>query len=54
MSAVRSISPESTLPAWISHYINGARVPAAEGPTSAVYNPATGAQTGVLPLADRA
>ena len=53
MSAVRSISPEST-PAWISHYINGARVPATEGPSSAVYNPATGLQTGVLPLADRA
>ncbi|MCC6592795.1 MAG: CoA-acylating methylmalonate-semialdehyde dehydrogenase [Xanthomonadales bacterium] len=32
----------------------GARVPAGDGPTCPVYNPATGTQTGVLPLADRA
>ena len=56
MSAVRSISEtvQASAPTWISHYINGARVEAADGPTSPVYNPATGAQTGILPLADRA
>ncbi|MCC6297090.1 MAG: aldehyde dehydrogenase family protein, partial [Pseudomonadales bacterium] len=53
MSAVRSIVSDSAEPAWIAHYIAGARVPAADGPTSPVYNPATGAQTGTLPLADR-
>jgi len=36
----------------IPHLINGARVPSATGRTSAVYNPATGEQTGELGLAD--
>ncbi len=56
MSAVRS-SPDtdvSTQPSWIAHYVNGSRVAQAAGRTGAVYNPATGVQTGVLPLADRA
>jgi len=36
----------------ISHLINGANVPSATGRTSAVFNPATGQQTGELGLAD--
>lgn len=48
--------PESigaAAPAVIPHYIGGARVAPDDGPTSPVYNPATGVQTGILPLADR-
>ncbi|MDP2325776.1 MAG: aldehyde dehydrogenase family protein, partial [Gammaproteobacteria bacterium] len=48
------ILPEAAAPTRIAHYINGARVEGADAPTSPVYNPATGAQTGILPLADRA
>ena len=40
-------------PVFIPHYINGMRVERVDGPTSPVYNPASGAQTGILPLADR-
>ena len=56
MSAVRSNqdTDDSTQPSWIAHYVNGSRVAQASGRTGAVYNPATGVQTGVLPLADRA
>ena len=50
----RSKAMDALAPTRIAHYINGARVDAADGPTSPVYNPATGAQTGILPLADRA
>ncbi len=45
---------EAAAPTRIAHYINGACVEVVDGPTSPVYNPATGAQTGILPLADRA
>ncbi|MFO1495357.1 MAG: CoA-acylating methylmalonate-semialdehyde dehydrogenase [Lysobacterales bacterium] len=41
-------------PVLIPHYIAGQRIAAAAARTSPVYNPATGQQTGVLPLADRA
>ena len=53
MSAVRNIDeqPAVAAPARIAHYINGRRVEGGEGPVSAVYNPATGVQTGILPLA---
>jgi len=56
MSAVRSIPVESkdSAPTLIAHYINGARAAFTDGPSSPVYNPATGVQTGILPLADRA
>ena len=56
MSAVRSNpdTDDSTQPSWIAHYVNGSRVAQASGRTGAVYNPAAGVQTGVLPLADRA
>src|SRR5581483_495444 len=38
--------------AEISHWIDGAVVAGRSGRTSAVYNPATGAQTGAVALAD--
>jgi malonate-semialdehyde dehydrogenase (acetylating)/methylmalonate-semialdehyde dehydrogenase len=38
----------------ITHYIDGKRVPGRSGRTSAVFNPATGEQTGDLHLADTA
>ena len=38
-------------PVIIPHYIAGARVSADDARTSVVYNPATGEQTGRLPLA---
>jgi malonate-semialdehyde dehydrogenase (acetylating) / methylmalonate-semialdehyde dehydrogenase len=45
---IRSV--ESALPLRIPHYINGARVDGGDAPTQPVYNPATGAQSGILPL----
>jgi malonate-semialdehyde dehydrogenase (acetylating)/methylmalonate-semialdehyde dehydrogenase len=49
---IRSVAP-ATAPQAIPHYIGGRRVEGAAGaPTSAVYNPASGRQTGILPLAD--
>ena len=36
----------------ISHLINGTKVSSTSGRTSAVFNPATGEQTGELGLAD--
>jgi malonate-semialdehyde dehydrogenase (acetylating) / methylmalonate-semialdehyde dehydrogenase len=50
---IRSV-PATAAPAPIPHYIGGRRLEVASGPTSAVFNPATGAQSGVLPLADAA
>ncbi len=38
----------------IDHWISGARVPGASGRTSPVFDPATGQQTGEVPLASRA
>jgi malonate-semialdehyde dehydrogenase (acetylating)/methylmalonate-semialdehyde dehydrogenase len=50
---IRSV-PATAAPAPIPHYIGGRRLEVASGPTSPVFNPATGAQSGVLPLADAA
>ena len=47
---IRSV-PASSAPQAIPHYIGGQRLTQDNARTSAVYNPATGAQTGVLPLA---
>jgi malonate-semialdehyde dehydrogenase (acetylating) / methylmalonate-semialdehyde dehydrogenase len=40
----------ASLPAHIPHYINGARVDGNGDASAPVFNPATGAQTGILPL----
>jgi malonate-semialdehyde dehydrogenase (acetylating) / methylmalonate-semialdehyde dehydrogenase len=45
---IRSVQP--ALPARIPHYINGQRVDGSDAATGAVYNPATGQQSGILPL----
>jgi malonate-semialdehyde dehydrogenase (acetylating)/methylmalonate-semialdehyde dehydrogenase len=50
---VRSV-PKASAAQPIPHYIGGARVPGSGAASSAVFNPATGAQTGLLPLADAA
>ncbi len=50
---VRSV-PKTSAAQPIPHYIGGARVPGSGAASSAVFNPATGAQTGLLPLADAA
>ncbi|HXH02667.1 MAG TPA: aldehyde dehydrogenase family protein, partial [Candidatus Competibacteraceae bacterium] len=39
------------MPQMIPHYINGRPVDGQSSRTSPVYNPATGEQTGILPLA---
>jgi malonate-semialdehyde dehydrogenase (acetylating)/methylmalonate-semialdehyde dehydrogenase len=41
-------------PQRIPHWIGGRRVDGDDNPTGPVYNPATGRQTGILPLADAA
>ncbi|MDZ4812372.1 MAG: CoA-acylating methylmalonate-semialdehyde dehydrogenase [Pseudomonadota bacterium] len=41
-------------PVRIPHYINGRRVNGNEAPVAPVFNPATGAQSGILALADAA
>jgi malonate-semialdehyde dehydrogenase (acetylating)/methylmalonate-semialdehyde dehydrogenase len=51
---IRIVQSEAAAPVRIPHYIDGQRVVGESNPTSAVYNPATGRQTGVLPLADAA
>ena len=48
---IRSVA--TALPVRIPHFINGARVDGDDARTAAVYNPATGAQTGILPLGGR-
>jgi malonate-semialdehyde dehydrogenase (acetylating) / methylmalonate-semialdehyde dehydrogenase len=45
---IRSVQP--ALPVRIPHYINGIRVDGGDAPESPVYNPATGRQTGALPM----
>lgn len=52
-ATVRSLHPAAP-PQLIPHFINGAQVNDDGGRTSAVFNPATGVQTGILPLADPA
>ena len=36
----------------VKHYINGKQVSGRNGRTSPVFNPATGEQTGLVPIAD--
>jgi malonate-semialdehyde dehydrogenase (acetylating)/methylmalonate-semialdehyde dehydrogenase len=48
---IRSV-PAAVRPQPIPHYINGQRVSGEGAATSAVFNPATGTQSGILPLAD--
>jgi malonate-semialdehyde dehydrogenase (acetylating)/methylmalonate-semialdehyde dehydrogenase len=50
---IRSV-PAAAAPAPIPHFIDGRRIEVADGPHSAVFDPATGRQTGSLPLADAA
>ena len=50
---IRSV-PASTRPQPIPHYIDGQRVAGDDRASSPVFNPATGIQTGALPLADAA
>jgi malonate-semialdehyde dehydrogenase (acetylating)/methylmalonate-semialdehyde dehydrogenase len=38
----------------VKHYINGKQVPGRNGRTSSVYNPATGEQAGLVPMANAA
>src|SRR3981081_1682380 len=38
----------------VKHYINGKQVPGRNGRTASVYNPATGEQTGLVPMANAA
>ena len=52
MNAAVSPLPAQSTPAAIPHYINGERVDQADGRSSPVYNPASGEQTGRLPLAE--
>jgi malonate-semialdehyde dehydrogenase (acetylating)/methylmalonate-semialdehyde dehydrogenase len=47
-----SAQPAQAAPTRIPHYIGGKRVEGAAQPTSPVFNPATGQQTGILPLGD--
>ncbi len=52
MNAAVSPLDHADTPSAIAHYINGARREQHDGPHSPVYNPATGVQTGTLPLGD--
>ena len=47
-------SPATGEPPLISHWIDGAESPSTSGRTAPVYNPATGAQTAQVALADQA
>ncbi len=54
-AAVSPLCAQSdTAPVAIPHYINGDHVAQSTGRSSAVFNPASGTQTGALPLADPA
>ena len=41
------------VPTEIQHFINGKLVPGKSGRTAPVFNPATGEQSGTVPLASR-
>jgi len=53
MNAVRQLhaSGNESAPTRLAHYINGQRVEGSDARTSPIYNPATGQQSGTLPLA---
>ncbi len=54
MSVPIRSAPAAAEPSRIPHWINGRRVDVADARVSPVFNPASGRQTGILPLADAA